>query len=69
MPPNGSPISTNQEWFIKKVEGRSKTYRIKNIKSPTMFLDAKDDGSADSRVKLYERVGNDESQMWIFEKA
>jgi len=64
----GNPVSVNQEWYIQKVKGGNNKFRIANIKNSQMFLDAKDDGSSNSRLKLYRKRNNDQTQIWVFEK-
>lgn len=65
---NGFGIRTNQEWYIGKSDGFNTIYNVMNDKK---FLDAKDDISDGSRVKLYKRQtsNHDKTQMWVFEKV
>lgn len=64
---HGNPISLNQEWHINLVSGNK--YRICNVQSQDMYLDARNNGVADSRVKLWKKDRGDQSQMWIFERV
>lgn len=65
---NGFGIHTNQEWDIGKSDGFKTIYNVMNDQK---FLDAKDDSSDGSRVKLYKRQtsNHDKTQMWVFEKV
>lgn len=65
---NGFGIRTNQEWYIGKSDGFNTIFNIMNDKK---FLDAKNDTSDGSRVKLFKRKtsSHDKTQMWKFEKV
>jgi len=64
----GFGIKTNQEWYIGKADGFNTIFNVMNDKK---FLDAKDDMTDGSRVKLYKQQtsNHDKTQMWKFEKV
>jgi hypothetical protein len=65
---NSSGLRTNQEWYVSKSDRFKIIY---NVMNDTKLIDAKDDLTEGSRVKLYKRrtSRHDKTQQWIFERA
>lgn len=65
---NSGGLTTNQEWYISKSDGYKIIY---NVMNDAKLVDAHDNLTDGSRVKLYKRrtSRHDRTQQWMFERV